>query len=88
MIENVIIYDIETMQECFIVVCMEPGKTPKSFTVSKWQNQLDAFVKYTDMDQEGKKYHKRQCSPPWARPYLKWSKTANAKLIPQSLHDC
>ena len=49
MIENVIIYDIETMQECFIVVCMEPGKTPKSFTVSKWQNQLDAFVKYTDM---------------------------------------
>ena len=48
MIENVIIYDIETMQECFIVVCMEPGKTPKSFTVSKWQNQLDAFVKYTD----------------------------------------
>ena len=49
MIENVIIYDIETMQECFIVVCMEPGKTPKSFTISKWQNQLDAFVKYTDM---------------------------------------
>ena len=48
MIDNVIIYDIETMQECFIVVCMEPNKTPKSFTVSKWQNQLDAFVKYTD----------------------------------------
>ena len=49
MIENVIIYDIETMQECFIVVCMEPNKTPKSFTISKWQNQLDAFVKYTDI---------------------------------------
>ena len=48
MVENVIIYDIETMQECFIVVCMEPEKTPKSFVISRWQNQLDAFVKYTD----------------------------------------
>jgi hypothetical protein len=48
MTDNIIIYDIETMQECFIVVCMEPEKTPRSFTVSKWQNQLDAFVKYTD----------------------------------------
>jgi hypothetical protein len=38
---DVIIYDIETMQECFIVVCMKPESTPKSFTVSKWQNQLD-----------------------------------------------
>ena len=46
--DNVIIYDIETMKECFIVVCMEPEKTPRSFVVSKWQNQLDAFVKYTD----------------------------------------
>lgn len=45
---DVIIYDIETMQECFIVVCMKPESTPKSFTVSKWQNQLDAFVKYTE----------------------------------------
>ena len=26
MVEDVIIYDIETMQECFIVVCMQPGK--------------------------------------------------------------
>ncbi len=48
MTDKVIIYDIETMQECFIVVCMEPEKTPKSFVVSNWQNQLDAFVKYTD----------------------------------------
>lgn len=46
--DNVIIYDIETMQECFIVVCMKPENTPKSFTVSKWQNQLDAFAKYTE----------------------------------------
>jgi hypothetical protein len=48
--DNVIIYDIETMRECFIVVCMKPGKTPKSFVVSKWQNQLDAFIKYTEQN--------------------------------------
>ena len=52
MIKDVIIYDIETMQECFIVVCMQPGKTPRSFTVSKWQNQLDSFVKYTETYKE------------------------------------
>ena len=46
--KNVIIYDIETMQELFLVVCMVPGKTGKSFQVSKWKNQLDAFVRYTE----------------------------------------
>ena len=46
--ENVIIYDIETMQELFLVVCMVPGKAGKSFQVSKWKNQLDAFVRYTE----------------------------------------
>ena len=46
--DSVICYDIETMQECFIVVCMRPESTPKSFTVSNWQNQLDSFVKYTE----------------------------------------
>ena len=46
--DNNIIYDIETMQECFIVVCMKPEQTPKSFVVSRWKNQLDSFVKYTE----------------------------------------
>jgi hypothetical protein len=46
--ENVIIYDIETMQELFLIVCMVPGKAGKSFQVSKWKNQLDAFVRYTE----------------------------------------
>jgi len=50
--DNNIIYDIETMQECFIVVCMKPEQTPKSFTVSKWHNQLDAFVKYTEENKD------------------------------------
>ena len=46
--ENIICYDIETMQECFIVVCMKPEQTPKSFVVSKWVNQLYSFVKYIE----------------------------------------
>jgi hypothetical protein len=46
--KNVIIFDIETMQELFLVVCMVPGKAGKSFQVSKWKNQLDAFVRYTE----------------------------------------
>ena len=50
--DNNIIFDIETMQECFIVVCMKPEQTPKSFTVSKWHNQLDAFVKYTEENKD------------------------------------
>ena len=50
--DNNIIYDIETMQECFIVVCMKPEQTPKSFIVSKWHNQLDAFVNYTKENED------------------------------------
>ena len=46
--DNVIVYDIETMQELFLVVCMVPGKAGKSFQVSKWKNQLDSFVRYTE----------------------------------------
>jgi len=50
--ENVIIYDIETMQELFLIVCMVPGKAGKSFQVSKWKNQLDAFVRYTEANSD------------------------------------
>jgi len=46
--EQVVVYDIETMQELFLVVCMVPGKVGKSFQVSKWKNQLDKFVRYTE----------------------------------------
>jgi DNA polymerase elongation subunit (family B) len=50
--EDVIIYDIETMQELFLIVCMVPGKAGKSFQVSKWKNQLDAFVRYTEANND------------------------------------
>ena len=46
--EPIICYDIETMQELFLVVCMVPGKAGKSFQVSKWKNELDKFVRYTE----------------------------------------
>jgi hypothetical protein len=46
--KNVICYDIETMQELFLVVCMIPDKTPKKFEVSKFKNQLDGFIKYVE----------------------------------------
>ena len=49
---NVIIFDIETMQELFLVVCMVPGKSGKSFQVSKWKNQLDKFVRYTEANSD------------------------------------
>jgi hypothetical protein len=44
----VLCYDIETMQELFLVVCMIPGKTPKKFEVSAFKNQLDGFIKYIE----------------------------------------
>ena len=50
--KNVIIYDIETMQELFLVVCMVPGKAGKSFQVSKWKNELDKFVRYTEANND------------------------------------
>ena len=50
--KNVIIYDIETMQELFCVVCMVPGKIGKSFQVSKWKNQLDSFARYTEANSD------------------------------------
>jgi hypothetical protein len=46
--EQIICYDIETMQELFLVVCMVPGKAGKSFQVSRWKNELDKFVRYTE----------------------------------------
>jgi len=50
--EEVIIYDIETMQELFLIVCMVPGKAGKSFQVSKWKNELDKFVRYTEANSD------------------------------------
>jgi len=46
--EKVIIYDIETLKEYFLVVCLIPGEPYKAFKVNKDQNMLDAFINFTE----------------------------------------
>jgi len=45
---NVIIYDIETLKEYFLVVCLVPGEPYRTFKVNVEQNDLDAFVRFTE----------------------------------------
>jgi hypothetical protein len=46
--EKVIIYDIETLKEYFLVVCLIPGEPYRAFKVNKDQNMLDAFINFTE----------------------------------------
>ena len=46
--EKVIIYDIETLKECFLVVCLIPGEPYRRFRVDRWHNELDSFVRFTE----------------------------------------
>ena len=45
---NVIIYDIETMKEYFLVVALIPGEPYRTFEVNKDKNNLDAFMSFTE----------------------------------------
>ena len=45
---NVIIYDIETMKEYFLVVALIPGETYRAFEVHKDKNNLGAFIKFAE----------------------------------------
>jgi hypothetical protein len=45
---KIVTYDIETLKECFLVVCYIPGHDHKVFQVSKWKNELDAFIRFTE----------------------------------------
>jgi len=50
---NVLIYDIETMQELFLVSIYNPEtKQMHDFQVSKNTNQIDAFVRFTEQYEE------------------------------------
>ena len=43
---NVLIYDIETMQELFLIHVYDPKEDKHyDFLISQWQNNFDAFVK-------------------------------------------
>lgn len=46
---NVLIFDIETMLECFLVGIYSPEEDKYyEFSVNKWENQLDDFVRFTE----------------------------------------
>ena len=45
---KVVIYDIETLKEYFLVVCLIPGEPYRMFKVNQWENNLEAFIKFAD----------------------------------------
>ena len=49
---NVIIYDIETLKEYFLVVCLIPGEPYRTFKVNQEENNLDAFINFTDQHKD------------------------------------
>jgi hypothetical protein len=50
---NVLIYDIETLKELFLVVVYNPeSDVTYEFQVSRWTNQLDGFMKFTEEHDE------------------------------------
>jgi hypothetical protein len=50
---NVLIYDIETMQEFFLVVVYNPQEDKYyEFSLNRWTNDLDKFVQYADAHKE------------------------------------
>ena len=50
---NVLIYDIETLKELFLVVIYNPeSDVTYEFQVSRWTNQLDSFVRFTEQYDE------------------------------------
>jgi hypothetical protein len=52
--DNVIIYDIETLKEYFLVVALIPQEPYRVFKVNKDENNLDAFINFTE---KYKDYH-------------------------------
>lgn len=45
---NVVIYDIETLKEYFLVVVLVPGEPYRSFRVNRYHNDLNAFMVFTE----------------------------------------
>ena len=46
---NVLIYDIETMQEFFLVIVYDPQEDiHHEFKLNRWHNELDKFIKFSD----------------------------------------
>ena len=50
---NVLIYDIETLKELFLIVIYNPeSDVTYEFQVSRWTNQLDGFMRFTEQHDE------------------------------------
>jgi len=49
---DVIIYDIETMSELFLIVAQQPGQEHNVFEVSKFRNDLDKFANFVAAHEE------------------------------------
>jgi DNA polymerase elongation subunit (family B) len=50
---DVLIYDIETMKELFLICIYKPSTdTTYEFSVSKWSNQLDVFARFAEQYDE------------------------------------
>jgi len=50
---NVLIYDIETLKELFLIVIYNPeSDVTYEFQVSRWTNQLDGFIRFTEQHDE------------------------------------
>ncbi len=48
--DKLLVYDIETLKENFLVVVFDiENNIYHSFSVDRWKNQLDAFVKFTEI---------------------------------------
>jgi len=46
---NVVIYDIETMKEMFLIVVYNPQEDKHyEFKLNRWTNELDNFIKFSD----------------------------------------
>ena len=43
---EIVIYDIETLLECFLVGTYIPDKGYRSFRLTKWNNKLDGFINF------------------------------------------
>ncbi len=43
---QIVVYDIETLLECFLVGTYIPEEGYRSFRLTKWNNELDAFINF------------------------------------------
>ena len=48
---SIVIYDIETYSEFFLIVVYIPGIGYRQWEISKWKNELDGFIRFTESNE-------------------------------------